>query len=81
MAEETSGKAVASLVLGILGLVGVLPCVGSILAIVLGAGEESGAGNAGRILGWIGLVLNLLVVFLLLGFLFLGGSIAFLEGM
>jgi hypothetical protein len=58
-----STKAVLSLVFGILAFFG-LPCVGSIVAIVLGKGERSGVGRAGFVLGWIGLVLGLLVAIL-----------------
>ncbi len=62
----TSGLAVASLVLGILGIVQVLPVVGSALALLLGymarsdirdrpqALSGAGLATAGIILGWIG---------------------------
>ena len=68
-APQTSGKATASLVLGIAGFL-VFPLVCSILAIVLGnqakqeiaadprLGGESAA-NAGVILGWIGIAFAL----------------------
>ena len=65
--SRTSGLAIASLVLGIVGLVAV-PVIASVLAIVLGikahgelardpalAGE--GMAKAGVILGWIGIAL------------------------
>jgi Domain of unknown function (DUF4190) len=73
--EGTSGNAIASLVLGIVGLV-FFPFVPSILAIVLGrsakrdiqqrpglAGE--GMATAGIVLGWIGVILVVLGVVLL----------------
>jgi hypothetical protein len=65
---ESSGKAIAALVLGICGIV-VCPIILSIAALVLGyqakgeiersGGRISGHGNAkaGIVLGWIGLVL------------------------
>ena len=53
MTEATSTSAVLSLVFGILGITGACPCIGSILAIVLGAGDRSGVARAGVILGWI----------------------------
>jgi hypothetical protein len=62
MNGETSGKAIASLVFGILGLTGTCPCLGPILAVVLGAGEERGVGRAGFILGWIGVALQIAIV-------------------
>ncbi len=76
--EGTSGNAVASLVLGIVGLV-IFPLVPSILAIVLGrsakrdihqrpglAGE--GMATAGIVLGWVGVAVVVVgvVLFVLL---------------
>jgi len=69
---ETSGKAVASLVLGIGGFV-IFPFVLSILAIVFGGQakreirERPGLGGAGMatagiVLGWIGVALVVLAV-------------------
>ena len=76
MAEtNTSGKAIASLVLGILGITFTLPCIGPVLAIVLGAGERNGMGRAGLILGWITLALYALFAFLFILFVLVGGSI------
>lgn len=78
--SETSGKAIASLILGICGLF-ICPIILSIVALVLGyqarseidrsGGRMGGRGNAkaGIILGWIGLVLGLLVI---VGFFALG---------
>lgn len=61
----TNGKAIASLVLGIVGLTG-LPLVASVLALVFGymarseitaSGQEGkGLATAGIILGWVGIV-------------------------
>jgi hypothetical protein len=70
--SQSSGKAVAALVLGIAGFV-VFPVVCSVLAIVLGRQAKheiaadprlTGAGmaNAGEVLGWIGLVLTALAL-------------------
>ncbi len=72
LAQRTNGKAIASLVLSILGLVGILPILGSLLGILLGhlargeiarhpeATTGEGLAQAGVILGWVGLALNLL---------------------
>ena len=73
---RTSGNAIASLVLGIAGLV-ILPIVPSILAIVLGrsaerdiAGDASlggeGLAKAGIVLGWVGIALCVLGVLILI---------------
>jgi hypothetical protein len=74
---ETSGKATASLVLGICGLV-VCPLICSILALVFGyqgraeidksGGRIGGRGNAtaGIVLGWIGLVIGVLLIVLVI---------------
>lgn len=59
MQQPTNGKAVASLVFSILGLVGVCPLLGAILGILLGWGEPGDVARVGRILGWIGLALVL----------------------
>lgn len=67
--EETSGRAIASLVFGILGITGTCACIGSILAIVLGAGEEGGIARAGVLLGWIGLAIWGLAALVWSGFL------------
>jgi hypothetical protein len=65
-ASRTSGKAIASLILSLLGLVGVLPLIGSILGIIFGnqakgeiarsGGDLTGEGlaQAGVIIGWVG---------------------------
>jgi predicted acyltransferase len=72
-AGQTNGKAVASLVCGIAGLV-FLPMVLSIAALVLGyqarrelrerpADGGSGLATAGVVLGWIGVVWGVLIIF------------------
>lgn len=71
--SEPSGKAIAALVLGILGLLQLAPCIGPIGAIVFGWGERSGIGRAGLILGWITLALYAVVSFVLLLLVILGG--------
>lgn len=75
MEREQNGKAVASLVFGILGLTQVCPCIGSLLALVLGWGEPGDLARVGRILGWLGLAIQALA--LLLFFLGLIGSAIF----
>ena len=73
---ETSGKALASLILGIAGLV-MLPVVGSILAIILGVSAKreiaartglggEGMATAGIILGAVGVALMALAAFALI---------------
>ena len=68
MNEQASGKAIASLVLGILAWVGACPCLGGLLAMVLGAGERSGVGRAGFLLGLLHLILIAAVAMLVLLF-------------
>lgn len=64
-APPTNGLAIASLVLSLLGLVGVLPLLGTILGLIFGysarnqiaqsRGTQGGAGlaKAGIIIGWV----------------------------
>jgi hypothetical protein len=74
-AGETSGKAIASLVLGIGGFV-IFPVVLSILAIVFGRSAKreiaerpglggAGLATAGIVLGWIGVALTVVAVLLI----------------
>lgn len=73
--QANSSMAIASLVCGILGLVGILPVVGSILGIVFGrihqrdfpAANDQYA-RIGIILGWIGVGLAIAVAVLFIGF-------------
>jgi hypothetical protein len=81
----SSGKATASLVLGILGLV-FCPLICSVLALVFGyqarneidgsGGRISGRGNAkaGIVLGWVGVVICALFVILIIIGLLAGDS-------
>jgi len=71
--SEPSGKAIASLVLGILGLLQLAPCIGPIGAIVFGWGERTGIGRAGLILGWISLALYALLALVAMLLVILGG--------
>lgn len=87
-APRTNTMALVSLVTGILGLIGVLPLIGSIIAIVTGnmakkeietnPGMYSGEGMArgGQILGWIGVVLGALACCGFLVFLIFFGGLA-----
>ena len=79
-APEPSGKSIASLIFGILGLVGFLPCVGPLVAIFLGTGERDGVAKAGVILGWISLVIYAAIALLALLVLLFGGIAAFANG-
>jgi hypothetical protein len=89
--QETSGKAIAALILGICGFV-VCPLVPSILAIVFATqarteieasrGRLGGAGQAqaGLILGWIGVafsVLGLLAILTFFGAVMSGGDVSY----
>ena len=68
----TNGLAIVSLITGIAGLVGVMPVIGSIAAVVSGRlarremaaspGEWRGheLARAGEVLGWLGIVLTIL---------------------
>ncbi len=70
----TNGTATASLILSILGLIGILPIIGSIIGIILGnnAKKEILASNGtmggeelakwGVILGWVGLGIFVLAI-------------------
>jgi len=66
--ESPSTQSVLALVFGILSWVA-CPCVGTVAAIALGAGQSDGVGRAGFILGMINLVVLILsfVVFLVVG--------------
>jgi hypothetical protein len=80
-ARPSSGFAVASLVLGILGVI-FLRVIGPILALVFGyvgrsrikssGGREGGSGMAiaGIVLGWVGIGIDLLIV----GLFFVGST-------
>jgi len=61
---ETSGRAIAALVCGVLAIGGVLPCLGSVLAIWLGVPEDSPVGRAGLLLGCLSLAIPLLILVL-----------------
>jgi hypothetical protein len=87
-AAPTDGQAIAALVLGILGLVGVCPIVGSIIAIVMGRSSEKrieasggtlggeGLAKAGWILGIVGIALGVLFVLFFLVVLAIGAAIS-----
>lgn len=74
-AAPTNGYAIASLVLGVVGIF-LVPVVGSILALVFGymarteidrsGGAEGGRGLAiaGIVLGWVGIVVGILLLLL-----------------
>ena len=66
MIQGNNSTALASLILGILGVTMILPFIGSLIAVILGYSakkqirvskqEGTGLATAGLILGWIGLV-------------------------
>ena len=72
---QTSGKAIASLILGVGGFL-IIPIVLSVLAIILGRSAKreiaerpglggEGLASAGVVLGWIGIAFGALAVFML----------------
>lgn len=77
-APRSSGTAIASLILSILGLIGILPFLGSVIGLILGynarneidrsSGAVTGRGMAqwGIILGWVGLSLFVLGICLVI---------------
>ena len=65
--QETTGKAVLSLIFGILGIVGAMPILGPLVAIACGVGEDSGVGKAGLALGGITLFLYAVLTTLVVG--------------
>jgi hypothetical protein len=83
--RRTDGQAVASLVLGIIGI-GMCPLIASIVAIILGSQakariaadpslEGEGMAKAGVILGWIGVGLGAIgIIFFVLSIAFSVGS-------
>ena len=83
--QQSSGKATAALVLGILGLV-LCPFICSILALIFGyqgrreidasGGRMSGRGNAtaGIVLGWIGVAFLVLLIGLIILGVAVGGD-------
>ena len=72
-----NGSAIASLIFSILGLIGVLPLVGSVVGLLLGYSahrqiDEStedvggyGLAQAGVIIGWLGIALGVMVLCLI----------------
>ena len=86
-AQQSSGKATASLVLGILGLTFCPIVITSILAIVFGYSGRSeidasggrlgnrGMATAGIVLGWIGIALCALGILLLIILLIVGAAV------
>jgi mannose/fructose/N-acetylgalactosamine-specific phosphotransferase system component IIC len=75
-AQRTSGYAVASLVLGIAGLF-IFPLIPSILAVIFGSKARDeiratpaiggdGLATAGLVLGWVGIALTVLGLFVIL---------------
>lgn len=88
MQQKSNGLATASMILGILGLLGFLPLVGSILAVALGHmarnqiaqdSSQTGDGMAmvGLITGYLGLLFACAGVAFV--FLYFGGIMAFLA--
>lgn len=96
--NQSSGKAIASMVLGIVSLVtcgfyGIIGMPCAILALYYGKkarlaiqantapASSLGMANAGRVLGWIGVALNaIMLLFLLIYALFIIGIIAGAAG-
>jgi len=89
MEQKTNNLALASLVMGILGLTGFVPLLGSVMAVVLGhmaraqlAEDPSqggeGLATGGLITGYLGLGLSCLGTMAVMVWLFLLGGLAIL---
>lgn len=63
--KQNYGMGVASLIFGILSLIGILPLIGSFLAIIFGGHKSGPLGIIGRILGIISLILYLGLVLMM----------------
>ncbi|MBK5113901.1 MAG: zinc-ribbon domain-containing protein [Candidatus Heimdallarchaeota archaeon] len=63
--KQNHGLGVASLIFAILSFIGILPLIGSFLAIILGGNKSGPLGVIGRILGFISLILCLGLIFML----------------
>lgn len=95
--RRSSGTAVASLIFGILGLIQILPVIGSVVALILGYAsrreidnsggmiEGRGLAQAGIVLGWIGvgfLAFGLCIIVLsFVGVLSIPVSLAFCDAL
>lgn len=78
--SSSSSNGTIALILSILSCVGILPCIGSIIGIVLGSAAQKEGDSNGRIaviLGWIFICLSVggtiiyLMIFLFSGFLYI----------
>ncbi|MBN1486873.1 MAG: DUF4190 domain-containing protein [Anaerolineae bacterium] len=91
--KPTSGSAIASLIFSILGMIGVLPFIGSIVGLILGYNAQKeiensmgtldgeGLAKVGIVLGWVGIAMLVLVLCLvMLGLITIPG-IALCAGM
>jgi predicted benzoate:H+ symporter BenE len=88
-----SGSAIASLIFSLLGLIGVLPLVGSVIGLLLGhsarkeidrsAGDVGGQGmaQAGIVLGWLGGALSVMLLCLIITGLVAVPGIAICAGL
>ncbi len=88
-----SGSAIASLIFSILGLIGVLPLVGSVVGLLLGYSarreiDESveeiggyGLAQAGVIIGWLGIALGIMILCLIVTGLMAIPGIAICTGL
>jgi hypothetical protein len=72
MSQEESSAGIVAFVFALMGLIGVLPCIGPIIAIIAGAGDRTALGRAGVVIGWI----TLAIYALLLGILLVIGGVA-----
>ena len=70
--EEPTGRAIAGLIFSILAFAW-CPCIGSIMGIVLGAGQKSGVARAAVILGWIGVAYVVFALLFIIPFFLLVG--------
>ena len=57
--SQDTSMGTVSLIFGILGCVGILPCIGALIAVITGGMSKGTAGESngkiGRLLGWLGI--------------------------
>ncbi len=75
--QDTTMGTVA-LIFGILGCIGILPCIGALIAVITGSMSKGTAGDGngkiGRILGWLGILIPIIgtIIYVILALLYFG---------
>lgn len=67
MSERDSSDGMVPFLFGLLGILGVLPCIGPLIAIIAGSGDKSALGRTGYILGWVSVAIYVAALVLLAG--------------